>query len=576
MLNTVKENEIYLASDYIRRRSLTDDGVCVIGEGMLADALGATAKALGELRLFCSAGEIASGSGKLWYLLDAEKNNADQLTAVLELCASSPIELTVIILISNINSHPTIQKYAEMELIATHPALAAIREKLADCCRRGGRVKAIVCDRLFCADSDTLGLAAIAREAEDSGTITLNQSDALTCTSALYLPDAVAAIYTVSKCGKNGNIYNASSFSLSRFELKNKVYALLVREGVKLKLNDDPAQASYAALSDGKLRSIGFEPVCTADEAIRYTLLGFLKKYDIRPSVIDDGYSGKLAMLRSLLMDMLREFDRICRKYDISYFLSGGSMLGAARHHGFIPWDDDVDVGMLREDFNRFKEIAQKELDPRFSYQSFTNKNGYHYFFDRITAKNSYFASCYSDCYEMPKGFSIDIFVYDRVPDDPKTWRKHWKHLMNKRLFMNVRWRNEPRGEGKMRLISKMLLPFLKLKSMDSYSAAYDKATRKYEHSNSNTIMVPATDHIYRDMMPREWFTEVIPWKFGDVDTFMPKGYDGFLKIWYGENYMQMLPLYKQTPYHDYYRLDLGTHIPDAADIDFDFSGELL
>ena len=272
---------------------------------------------------------------------------------------------------------------------------------------------------------------------------------------------------------------------------------------------------------------------------------------------------------------MLREFDRICRKHGIRYFLSGGSMLGAARHGGFIPCDDAVDVGMLREDFNRFKEIAPSELNEKYSYQSFTNQNGYHFFFDRITAKNTYFASRYSDGYEMPKGFSIDIFVYDRVPDNPKSWRKHWKRLMNKRLLMNVRWKNEPRGEGKARLISKLLLPFLKLKIMDSYSLSYDKATRKYEHTDSHTIMVPATDHIYRDAMPREWFTEVIPWKFEDVDTFMPKGYDGFLKIWYGDNYMQMLPLYKQTPYHDYYRLDLGTHIPDAEAIDFDFFGEL-
>lgn len=576
MLNTVRENEICLTADEIRRKSLSDSGVCIIGTGLLADALKATSESLSEDCIFCCApDQIPATCRKLWYILDIEQYDAAKLNAALDICASKQLELTVIILLSNIKCHPTVQQYAEMELIATHGRLAELRHTLTSAYHSGCAVKAIICDRLFSVDADCLDLCAVAKEAEAHGTITLNQSDALTSVSVLYLPDAVTAVHTVSKYGKPGNVYNATSFTLSRYELKSKVYSLLARFGVKLSLTDGNPEPSYSALSGGKLRSLGFEPVCSADDAIRYTLLAYLHQYDIRPTVIDDGYSGKLSLLRGLLLDMLRELDRICRKHNIRYFLSGGSMLGAARHDGFIPWDDDVDVGMLREDFNRFKEIAPAELSEKYSYQSFTNKNGYHFFFDRITAKNTYFASRYSDGYEMPKGFSVDIFVYDRVPDDPKKWRRIWKHLMNKRLFMNVRWKNAPRGEGKARLFSKILLPFLRLKSMDSYSASYDKATRKYEHSGSNTIMVPATDHIYRDMMPREWFTEVIPWKFEDVDTFMPKGYDGFLKIWYGEDYMQMLPLYKQTPYHDYYRLDLGANLPEAKEMQFDFFGEL-
>ncbi len=576
MLNTVRENEICLAADYIRRKSLSDSGVCIIGSGILANALKATSGSLAEDCTLCAAiTDIPASCRRLWYILDADRYSAADLNAALAVCASRQLEMTAIILISKINQHPVIQRYAEMELIATHQNLAELRDILTGACRSGCAVKAVLCDRLFSVDADSLDVSSVADEAEKAGRITIAQSDALTYTSALYLPDAITAIHTVSKCGKPGNVYNASSFFLSRYEVRSKVYSLLARSKVRLNLTDVSSDPSYSALNNGKLRSLGFEPVCTADDAIRYTLIAYLHTIDIRPSVIADGYSGKLDLLRRLLLDMLREFDRICRKHDIRYFLSGGSMLGAARHGGFIPWDDDVDVGMLREDFERFKAIAPSELDERFSYQSFSNKNGYHYFFDRITAKNSYFASCYSDSYEMPKGFSVDIFVYDRVPDDPKTWRRVWKRLMNKRLLMNVRWRNEPRGEGKARLVSKILLPFLKTRSMDSYSESYDKATRKYEHSGSNTIMVPATDHIYRDMMPREWFTEVIPWKFEDVDTFMPKGYDGFLKIWYGENYMEMLPLYKQTPYHDYYRLDLGANFPDAEKLDFDFFGEL-
>lgn len=64
-----------------------------------------------------------------------------------------------------------------------------------------------------------------------------------------------------------------------------------------------------------------------------------------------------------LELQLLRELDRVCRKYDIKYVLWGGSMLGAIRHHGFIPWDDDADIAMTREEYEKFKNI-KSELNP--------------------------------------------------------------------------------------------------------------------------------------------------------------------------------------------------------------------
>ena len=67
-------------------------------------------------------------------------------------------------------------------------------------------------------------------------------------------------------------------------------------------------------------------------------------------------------MLWKVELDILQEIIRICNKYDISYFFHSGSALGAVRHHGFIPWDDDLDIGMLRGDFERFVELSNKEI----------------------------------------------------------------------------------------------------------------------------------------------------------------------------------------------------------------------
>ena len=578
MKQTVIENETCLTIEYLDRKDVWTCDTDIIGRHSLVGCLDSAVRSRGaECRVYADLDRKLQHDGgqllgnQLWYVLDLSDPDLDELRRTVEKCNDARRFLLCIILLENIESNDAIQRYAEMELISASEELGKVRNILSGC----RDVRAIVLDRLIGAEFDSIGLSDIVKEAE-SGTITVTQDMANRYFSALYLPDAINAILTVSENGKVGNIYNATSFYMSEYALRSKLYTMFARRGVKLKVVDSDGEPSYAALSAGKLSSLGFEPVCGFDDALRYTVQAYTDKFDVQSDFITDSYSGKLSTLRRIQLDMLREIDRICRRHGIRYFLSGGSMLGAVRHGGYIPWDDDIDVAMLREEYNRFKAVAPAELNEKYSYQSFTNKDGYHYFFDRITAKDTYFASRYSDSYAMPKGISVDIFVYDNALDRRKAQRRFWNHLMHKRLFMNVRWKDEPRGEGKSRLISKLLLPLLRRRSMDSYSASYDKATRRYENRTTSTVMAPATDHKWHECMPKEWFTEVVPRRFEDVDTFLPVGYDGFLRNWYGEDYMTMLPLCQQTPYHDYYRLDVGSHIDSRSALHFDFKGELL
>ena len=570
MKQPIIENELYLTAEYLSRKALCAEGVTVAGRHPLARVLAEVCKA--SLRPI-PGDAMQEGLRELWYVLDLSDPDPDELKEVVDRCAEKKIPFLCIILLQNIKPNRTIHRCAEMELLtAMSGELSGVRRILSGY----EKAKAIVLDRLIGAQFDGVGLSAIIKEAE-AGVITVAQDAARRYFSFLYLPDALTAILTVSAKGKPGNLYNATSFYLSEFELRSRLYTMLAPSGVKLNVSGGApdSEPSYAALSAGKLASLGWERVCSLDDVLRCTAGAYTDRYDLQSAYYADSYDGKLNILRQLQLDMLREIDRICRKHHIRYFLSGGSMLGAVRHGGYIPWDDDIDVAFLRKEYERFKAAAPAELDERFSYQSFTNGGGYHYFFDRITAKDTYFASKYSDGYEMPKGISADIFVYDTVPDSERAQRRHWKRLMHKRLLMNVRWKNEPRGEGVSRLIAKLLLPLLRLKSMDSYSASYDKAVRRYERRSSHTVMAPATDHKWHDCMPLEWFTQVVPCRFEDVDTFLPAGYDGFLKVWYGEDYMTLLPLALRTPTHDYYRLDVGSCADPDSDEHFGFAGEL-
>ncbi len=572
MTDSVIKNEIYLSAEYIKRRNLTQDEICIVGTHKVAAYLKATSDYLGTgASVFPSAAAVEGDFSHLWYVLDASAYDAADVETALSICKKHAAQLTCIILLPNIKENRAIQKYAEMELIAVmSDTLGELRNLLS-----GHRnVRALFFDRIFSCEFDCFDLAGISREAQNNRSITITQSMANTYTSALYICDAIDAVYTVSKNGKDGNIYNASSFYLSEYQLRSLIYTMLARHGVTLNVTGETAEPVYAAISNGKLRSLGYENVCSLSDALRYSLLRHLERFSIQTDRIHDGYSGKLNTLRSLEKDMLREIDRICRKHEIKYFICYGTLLGAVRHGGFIPWDDDVDVAMLRPEFERFRQIAPKELNIHFSYESHRNKNGYHFFFDRITAKNTYFASKYSDNYEMHKGISADIFVLDAVPANPNAAYRFWKGLMRRRMLMNVRWKNTARRD-KAYWLSKLLLPILRLRSMDSFSRSYEKAVRKYEKKQTGWVMPASSDHIYRGTFPAALFEEVIPYRFDDVDTFIPVGYKDFLKAWYTENYMEMLPLSEQNPFHDYFRLDLGGHILPQSDVHFDYMGEL-
>ena len=100
----------------------------------------------------------------------------------------------------------------------------------------------------------------------------------------------------------------------------------------------------------------------------------------------------QLKKLQSIQLDMLKEVKRICHKHNIKYSLIGGTLLGAIRHQGYIPWDDDADIGMLREDYEKFRAICEKELNQeKFYFQDDRNTPGYRWGYGKIRRKGTLF-----------------------------------------------------------------------------------------------------------------------------------------------------------------------------------------
>ena len=126
-----------------------------------------------------------------------------------------------------------------------------------------------------------------------------------------------------------------------------------------------------------------------------------------------------LRKLQLTELEMLVEVDRICRKYNINYSLDGGTLLGAVRHKGFIPWDDDADIMMSRSEYERFFNICKKELDTeKFFLQEFRTDSKYRWGYSKLRRNGTVFLREGQEHIKCHHGVFIDIFIFDNVPDD--------------------------------------------------------------------------------------------------------------------------------------------------------------
>lgn len=193
-------------------------------------------------------------------------------------------------------------------------------------------------------------------------------------------------------------------------------------------------------------------------------------------------------------LDMAKEVKRICNKYNINYFMDSGTLLGAVRHKGFIPWDDDLDFGMLREDYEKFLKVAPTELNSKYFLQTWKNDDGFPYGFSKIRKKNTIYIEAIDQKTSGHKELWIDIFPYDVYPDDVDCRKEQGKKLMKYRytLMMKVGMTPWARHSG---IIEKILvfckyIPYILLSKMKTISiSGMNKGIRWLSDKNAWMFM---------------------------------------------------------------------------------------
>lgn len=253
------------------------------------------------------------------------------------------------------------------------------------------------------------------------------------------------------------------------------------------------------------------------------------------PSIEEDfsKYNGEGTVLRQAQMRMLEmmvEFDRICRKNNIPYVLSGGTFLGAYRHKGFIPWDDDVDIDVMRKDFKKLLPLLDKELPSNFFLQTLeTDKGWHHNAMIRIVDKNSriYYAEHLRTKTEY-KGLFIDVFPDEKVLSFclKKKVGSYYKTAFQ--LKRGIKRKNTL----KLKLIY-VSYPFLKLiiSILRGMSAVFVKEKLSNGYGTRFTPRLK-----YSDLFPSK------PYTFEGYEFLGPAKPQAYLESLYGKNYMEIPP----------------------------------
>ena len=256
-------------------------------------------------------------------------------------------------------------------------------------------------------------------------------------------------------------------------------------------------------------------------------------------------------------LEIGKEIKRVCDENGIKYFLDSGTLLGAIRHKGFIPWDDDMDMGMLREDYERFIEIAPKELKPEYFLQTWKTDKSYPYAFAKIRKKGTVFIEAVSQKTNAHNEIFVDVFPYDIYPDDETVRTKLTKKikLLKYSLWMKdgmTPWLRHKSVLDRL-LVKAKYVPhyfYALTHSRDAMIAEYEKLMPMHNAETSKYYVEQSGGTPFgKWIIPTECFKDFIEVKFEDTMFLVPEKYDLYLKTVYGD-YMQLPPVEKRGNWH--------------------------
>ncbi len=249
---------------------------------------------------------------------------------------------------------------------------------------------------------------------------------------------------------------------------------------------------------------------------------------------------AELRKMQLLQTEIFHEIHRICIKNDIKYIMDAGTLLGAIRHGKFIPWDDDIDIRILRSEYKKLCKALEKDMDrDKYFFQNFESDKHYVWQYSRILKQGTRYVRLGKEHMQQRDGVYLDIFICDGVPNNNTLRIIHNSITKFCRKSMYSKFAYLTEKDKKKKLVYS-IIKFIP-KSVTFF--IYNTLGKIFNENNCDKVGSYGW-HADKDNngFKKEWFSDIILLDFEDGKFYGPKDYKGFLTYSFGDNYMELPP----------------------------------